>query len=77
MREDDLFALVRLRNALPALLADNRRMAEEAERLRKAVAPPAPITMQDVRLRTGEGKLSATDVLAACNAELAARARAP
>lgn len=35
-----------------------------------------PIGMQDVRLRAGEGKLTAADVLAAVNAELAVRARA-
>lgn len=33
-----------------------------------------PITMQDVRLAAGEGKLSAADVLTGCNAELRRRA---
>jgi hypothetical protein len=32
-----------------------------------------PITMQEVRLAVGEGKLSASDVLAGCNAEMARR----
>lgn len=34
-----------------------------------------PITMQDVRLAIGEGKLTPADVLAGCNAELEQRAR--
>jgi len=33
-----------------------------------------PITMQDVRLAVGEGRLTPSDVLAGCNAELARRA---
>lgn len=36
-----------------------------------------PITMQDVRLMAGEGKLSGADVLAACNAILRQRGAAP
>ncbi len=36
--------------------------------------PLRPITMQDVRLAVGEGKLPANDVLAGCNAELRRRA---
>lgn len=37
----------------------------------------APITMQDVRLRAGEGPLAPHDVLAAVNAVLRSRASAP
>lgn len=35
----------------------------------------APITMQDVRLHVGEGKLTASDVLAGVNAVLRTRGR--
>jgi hypothetical protein len=45
------------------------KLRADIERLTK------PITMQDVRLFAGEGKLRAVDVLSACNAVLRDRAR--
>ncbi len=45
-----------------------RQLADDEEATIRA------ITMQDVRLAVGEGKLSAADLLAGCNAELRRRA---
>lgn len=42
--------------------------------LRPAEGGGEAITMQDVRLAVGEGKLTPADVLAGCNAELRRRA---
>lgn len=49
------------------ILASYAYLVEKRKELRK------PITMSDIRLVAGEGKLSASDVLAAANAVLRTR----
>lgn len=57
----------RLRDNNLAVSEDLAKAGAEIERMKK------PITMQDVRLYAGEGKLSAATILQAVNAILARR----
>lgn len=65
---DELSCWDRFGTDLRSILSDLASATARAERA------ALPITMQDVRLAVGEGKLTAADVLAGSNAELKRRA---